>query len=58
MRLQKCLFHLNLHTFHQLRKKTANTKYFIQREDGAEFEFEANNVHMGWCPHTKEELIE
>ena len=41
-----------------MRKKRDDTEYFIEREDGAECEFEANNVHMGWYPHTGEELIE
>ena len=48
----------DLHTFHSVRKKRDDTKYFIEREDGAECEFEANNVHMGWYPHTEKELIE
>ena len=51
-------FYLDLHTFHQVRKKRDDTLYFIERRDESECEYEANNIHMGWYPHTREELIE
>ena len=41
-----------------MSKETTNTKYFIEMEDGAECEFEANNVQMGWYPHMKEDVTE
>ena len=41
-----------------MRKKRDDVEYFIEREDGAECEFGANNLHMGWYPHTEDELME
>ena len=41
-----------------MRKKRDDSVYFIGRRDESECEFEANYVHMGWYPHTREELIE
>ena len=41
-----------------MRKRRNNTKYSMKRKDDAECEFEANNVHIGWYPHTREELLE
>ena len=52
------VFYLDLHTFHSVRKKRGDTQYSIERKDGAECEFKANNLHMGWYPHTQEELLE
>ena len=41
-----------------MRKKRDDAEYFIEREDGAECEFEADHVHMGWYPYTQDELME
>ena len=41
-----------------MRKKRDDVEYFIEREDGDECVFETNNVHMGWYPHTEDELME
>ena len=45
-------------TYFSFSEKKNETEYFIPREDGTECEFEANNIRMGWYPHTQEELLE
>ena len=48
--------YLDVHTFYKLRKKTT-TKYFMDVSESDECELETYNVHIGWHPYTKKEIL-